>query len=243
MTQNNSDILVLDSNLRSSGSVSSAVYNCITAGLQPEGTWEVIDYSSSNQLYNVEVGVNDQLHWAEPGALTATLPAGNYTQASLNAAAKVVMDAASGSTFTFTVSADTGVVTVAIAAGTFNWEFGTVTTRRANYLLGLSPVDTLAAASLVGDLVPALRLHTHILVRIGEDGTKNVTALDGQEYSALIPLTGSFGEDLQGRKLINYQQSVFFSNITSFLTVSLFSEDGVALVNTPRYVLSLRKLF
>ena len=236
------NIIILDSDDRSGGTVLNATYNLINAG-GFSGTYEVLDYTSVNQVYNVEVGVNDQLHWAEPGALTATIPPGNYTTTTLHAAMKIVMDAASGSTFTFTENADTGVVTVAIAAGTYNWEWGTVTTRRANFLLGLSPVDTGAAASIAGDLVPNLQLHTHLLVEIPEDGTKNVNLLDGTEHSFVVPLAEDFGDPLLARKLINYQQTVFFASNFSFISVVLRTEDGVSLVNTPRYVLILRKIF
>ena len=236
------NIVVLDSNNLFTGSVQNANYRLIDAG-GVEGTYEILDYTSVNQLYNVETGVNDQLHWAEPGALTATIPAGNYNNTTLHAAMKVVMDAASASTFTFTVSVDTGLVTMAIAAGTFNWEWGTVTTRRANFLLGLSPVDTGAAASIAGDLVPDLSLHTHLLLEIPEDGTKNVTLIDGSEHSFLVPLGESFGEEILSRKLNHYQQTVFFASNLSFVNVVQRTEDGVNLVNNPRYVLVLRKIF
>lgn len=237
-----SDIIIVDSDQRSAGTVQSCSYNLLNVG-GIEGTWELIGYQSKNQFFTVEAGVNDQLHWAEPGALTATVPAGAYTQTTFNAAAKIVMDAASGSTFTFTAAADTSVVTVAIAAGTFNWEFGTVTTRRANFLLGLSPVDTGAAASIVGDIIPDLRLHTHILIDIPQDGNKDPTRLDGTEYSFMVPVDEDFGQQINSRKLVVYQQNIFFSSNISAINVNLFSETGVALVNAPRYVMTLRKLF
>lgn len=236
------NIIVLDSDLRSGGTAQNATYNLIDAG-GLFGTYEVLDYTSVNQIYNVELGVNDQLHWAEPGALTATIPPGNYNTTTLHAAMKVVMDAASGSTFTFTVAADTGLVSVAIAAGTFNWEWGTVTTRRANFLLGLSPVDTPAAASITGDLVPDLTLHTHLLLEIPEDGLKNITLIDGTEHSFLVPLGEAFGADILSRKLNHYQQTVFFATNLSFISVRQRTEDGVTLVNNPRYILVLRKIF
>ena len=150
------NIAFIDSNDRTSGTVQVAQYSLIAMG-GVQGTYEILDFQSADLMFNVELGVNDQLHWAEPGNLTATVPPGNYTQTTYGAAAKIVMDAASGSTFTFTQAADTGLVTVAIAAGTFNWEFGTTTTQSGRALLGLSAVDTGAAASIVGDLVSELR--------------------------------------------------------------------------------------
>jgi len=236
------NIVVLDSNDRFTGTVLNANYRLIDAG-GVSGTYEILDYTSVNQVFNVETGVNDQLHWVEPGALTATIPAGFYTTTTLHAAMKIVMDAASSSVFTFTVTADTGIVTVAITVGTFGWQWATVTTRRANFLLGLSPVDVVAASSITGDLVPNLELHTHLLLEIPEDGTKNVTLIDGTEHSFLVPLGEAFGAQILSRKLNHYQQTVFFASNLSFINVVQRTEDGVNLVNTPRYVLVLRKIF
>jgi len=245
MTAVQSDILILDSDLRSSGTIQSATYNLVTAGLPLEGTWELIDYSSVNQVYNVELNVNDQMHWDEgAGILIATIPPGSYTRTTLDAAAKPVMDLPSASTFSFSELADTKKVVVTIGAGSFQWQFGTVTTRRASALFGLSNVDTPLDVAIAGDIVPNLFPHTHLLVRISGDSSQNATRLNSDEYSLIIPLNDEpFGEAMGARKLMNYQQTVFFSNTTSNITVDLFTEDGVALDNTPRYVLSLRKLF
>ena len=240
-----SDIILLDSRLKSSGTNQAAQYNLIATGGIGSGTYELMGYQSSNQIFNVEAGVNDTIYWAEPGNLNATVPPGSYTVVTFNAAAKIVMDAASGSTFTFTVAADTGRTTVAIAAGTFNWEWATniALADLANSLLGHSAVDTGAAASIVGDEIPDLRSHTHILVTIAEEGSRNVTLVDGSEFSLLIPIVSAFGEDVEMRKQQDYQQSInFVSNVTT-LNVSQFTEDGTALVNQPDYVLALRKLF
>jgi hypothetical protein len=152
------------------------------------------------------------------------------------------MDAASGSTFTFVVGAETGVLTVSIAVSTFQWTFGTNTLQSANSLLGLNSVDTVLAASQVGDFLPDLGLHTHLLVRVSGDGNQHATRLNGQEYSAIIPFNENFGDPMRARKLINYQQILFFANSTSTITVTLFTEDGVALLNAPRYVLLLRRM-
>lgn len=236
------DIIVLDSNNRSSGTVQNANYNLITAGLPLVNSWEVIDYSSINQVYNVEVGVNDTVYWNEPGALTVVIPPGNYTLTTLIATLNPLMDAASGSTFTFVVGAETGVLTVSIAVSTFQWTFGTNTLQSANSLLGLNSVDTVLAASQVGDFLPDLGLHTHLLVRVSGDGNQHATRLNGQEYSAIIPFNENFGDPMRARKLINYQQILFFANSTSTITVTLFTEDGVALLNAPRYVLLLRRM-
>lgn len=240
------NLIVFDSRDRTSGTVQNATYNTINVnGL--EGTYEFLGYSSVNQVYNVEVGVNDTIYFDEDATQYAVvIPPGSYTSTTFNAAAKVVMEIAAGGTYTFTVSPATGVVTVVLTvASTFNWEFGTqiLNGDLANSLLGLSAVDTAPNPTQVGDLVPDMRLHTHIILRMNEDGSRNVDLLDGTEYSLVIPLETSYGQDINTRKGNLYSQTLqFVSNITN-LTILQYDEDGVPLVNNPEYVLTIRKLF
>lgn len=239
------NIIVIDSREKTSGTNQNAVYSLLNVG-GVQGTFELLGYKSSNQFYNVEVGVNDRLYWAEPGNLNATVPPGIYTAVTFNAAAKIVMDAASASTFTFTIDATTGKTTVAIAAGTFNWEWATnlAAGNSANALLGSNPIDTaVAVASIEGDYLPYLRLHTHVVMTITEEGSRNVDLLDGTEHSLIMPVSGVAGDDIDLRKNDSYQQIVtFLSNITN-IRVILASETGVALVHLPDYTFLLRKLF
>ena len=236
-----SDLVVLDSKQRTSGTIQSAQYNLVNMG-GVKGTYELFDYHSQNQVYNVEVGVNDTIYWTEPGALNATIPPGSYNTTTLHAAMTVVMDAASASTFTFTVNADTGKVTVAITAGTFAWAFNG-TTDGANELIGQSLTNPGASASIEGDLTPNLDPHTHIFITIPQDGTKALTVMNGTEYSSMVPLNSSFGQPIQFAKSV-YSQVVSFSpNNFTIINVELYTEDGNVLVNTPEYVLVLRKLF
>lgn len=235
------NLVVLDSRQRVSGTAGSAQYNLLPV-TGAKGTYELLSFQSVNQFYTVEVGINDTIYWAEPGNLNATVPPGNYTVTTFNAAAKVVMDAASGSTFTFTVDADTGITTVAIAAGTFNWEWATNVAAgdSANELLGHSAVDTPAAASIAGNQVPNLRLHSCIVATLQQEGSRNVDLLSGVEASCIIPLESDFGDAINCRV---FSQTFKFSSNISILNVDLATEDGTALVNAPEYVMLIRKLF
>lgn len=239
------NIIVLNSRDRTAGTPQSCTYNLLNVG-GVQGTFELLGFHSANMVYNVEAGVNDTIYWDEvSGSKTAVVPPGFYTSATFNAAAKVVMDIASTHSFTFTTAADTGLVTVAISSGTFLWEWGTriLNGDSANELLGLAPVDTLAAASQEGTLPPYMRLHTHLVLRLQEEGSRNVDLLDGTELSLIVPLQGSFGEPINNRKGDVYGQTFrFLSNITQ-LNVDLFTEDGSALGNCPEYVLTIRKVF
>lgn len=235
------DILILDSKLKVSGTNSVANYNLVTAGLSLLSTWEALDFASTNQFYTVETGVNDTVYWDEGAPFSVAVPPGNYTLTTYTAALKILMDAANGSTFTYTEDVTTGVLTVSIAAGTFSWEFGTNTTASGAQLLGLSDTDVGPLASIVGDLIPDFQLHTHILVRLSGDGNQHATSLTSQEYSFILPITTTYGQSMRPMKLVTYQQTVFYANSTSSLTVSLYTEDGLPLVNTPDYVLTIRR--
>lgn len=114
---------------------------------------------------------------------------------------------------------------MAIAAGTFSWEWASNASNNdlANRLLGHSVTDTaVAAASIEGDLIPDMRLHTHILVRIPEEGSKNVTLIDGSEYSLAITVFSNFGGDLEGRKQQHYSQTITFNSNVSTINVELW---------------------
>ena len=245
MTSTISDILVFDSDKRSSGGVQDALYNLVTAGLQPEGTWEALDFSSANEVYNVELGVNDVVYWDDDtggGPFSAVVSPGSYDRTTLDAALVALMDAAAVPNYTFTENATTGILTVSSTA-LFNWEFGTNTTRSIRKLLGVNEADTGQSGSIPGDFIPDLFLHTHLILRLSSDGNEHVRLMDASEFSFIIPLSAEFGDRIAARKLINYQQTVFYANPASTVTITLFTEDGVALVNNPRYVLTLRKLF
>ncbi len=237
-----SDLVALDSRQRTSGTVQNATYNLVNLG-GLKGTYEVIDYHSNNALYNVETGVNDTLYWTEPGALSAVVPPGMYSQADFYTAAVTVMDAASASTFTFVPDATTGFVTVSIAAGTFAWDWAG-NSNRANELVGHTATNPTAAASIVGDLVPNNTLHTHLYISIPQDGTKALTVMNGTEYSFMIPIDSNFGDPIRFKKEEAYTQTLSFGpNNFTIIQIDTYTEDGSVLLNPQEYILVLRKLF
>ena len=61
MTQNT--IYVLDSRDRLSGTINNSVYNMTPAGSVEIGTYELLNYHATNQIYNVETGVNDAIYF------------------------------------------------------------------------------------------------------------------------------------------------------------------------------------
>lgn len=249
MTTVDSEIVVLDSRERSSGaSAQTLTMDMIPSG-GVQGTYEIMGYQSVNQVYSVEAGVNDSIYFDETGGLgnlTGTILPGNYaTPALLFAAAKAAMELVGAETYTFAQDVATGLLTVSPGANLLGWEWGTnvASGDLANLLLGLLPVDVAGAASIEGTLIPDLRSHTHILLTIAEDNNHFVTIQDGSEFSLMVPLTVDFGDPIESVKQVTFQQTVRFINNISTLSISEFTEDGVALVNAPEYVLSLRRLF
>ncbi len=92
-------------------------------------------------------------------------------------------------------------------------------------------------------MIPDLRSHTHILITISEDGLHNISTIPGGEFSMMIPLTSDFGDAIESMKEETFAQQVQFTSNFTVLNVLQFTEDGVALVNAPDYVFTLRRLF
>lgn len=234
---------ILDSRSKSSGTNSVAQYNMIAAGTVPAGTYELLSFSSVNQLYNVDSS-NQNIWWDEGAAdLTAVLTAGNYTAATLATEIKVVMDPVSASTFTVVHDAAAGLFTITIAAGTYRFKFATNTTNTASSVMGYSGDGVLAAAQ-VSDRVINLSLHSKLLVLVNEDGTRNVTTLDGSEFSFYVPLKQGYQDDIDVTKTDIFAQTISLPS-SNILNVSLFTEDGVAVpvLNAPDYLLVIRRVF
>lgn len=238
-------IYVLESADRTSGTVDAAVYNMIPAGGVEIGTYELLNYHSVNQTYNVETGVNDAIYFDEgAGELgpVAIVP-GNYDAATLAAAIVVAMDSVSGSTYGVVYDAAAGKYTITITATTFSFNWATVATNKANTLMGFSATDTGLAAFHTSDNLVNLSLHTSMLIDIQEDALKNVTLLDGTEYSLMVPINEAFQSDIDSMRNTTYAQTIRFASSFNQLNVALFTEDGSVPVNSVDYVLSVRKLF
>lgn len=242
-----SDVVILSSRQRTSGTTSAAVYNLTALG-GIKGTYNLIDFQSVNSIYNVITGQNDGIYFNEgAGGFIGVIPAGNYTVTTLMASIKVAMELAGAGTYTVTQAVDTQLMNIAVAGAVATFEFEWLTNvaavNKANGLLGFGVVDTGLAADHTGTLVPNLRSHTHILCNILEDGRKNGTLMDGSEYSYMVPLP-AFGALIDFREASSYDMLLSFgpTNITT-INVHMFTEDGNVLANAPEYVMALQKLF
>jgi hypothetical protein len=246
MASVDSTIYLLNSKDRASGSVQSANFNMINSGTIGPGTYEAMSYHSKNQVYNVELGVNDSIYFDEGGSeFTAVLDPGYYDIAALLIEVDDKMDNAGG-TVSYTITYNTMTGKFNINNDTpFKLNFDVHTADPiADKLLGYDVLITqILANDQLGDFPADLTLHSQILINIDQDSAQNVTILDGTEFSLQIPLNGDYQEDIDSMKQETFSQTVVFSTNLNSLDIQLFTEDGVALVNTPDYELSLRKLF
>ena len=244
MSVNNVSYLI-DSRLRSTGTVQSGNYNFINAGGVGGGTYELLSFQMANNLYNVDT-TNQNIFWDEGGGdLTAVIPVGNYTAATLAVTMKVVMDIASGSTFTIAHGADTGLYTFTIAATTFRFKYLTNTTDVARTVTGFNALDGVLAVSQVSDVPIDLNLRKNILIDVAQDSTQNVTLLSGAEFTFTVPLddTSSFGSLVSYEKAEGYAQRMTLAANMNSLDIALFHGDGAVLTNTAEYKLLIRRLF
>lgn len=241
---------VLDSRQRSAGStLTAATFNLAALGSPVEsGTYEMLSFNSRNNLYNVD-DQNDEIYFDEGGAELGPvlLPHGYYaSQTDLAAAAKIVMDAVSGTTYTITYDALTNLFTFTPALGTFAFNWDTNSAQPiANLLFGFDTVDGVLGATQTSTQGADLDPHSNLLIRISEDGLQNVTLVNGTEYSLIVPLNVPYTAEMEALKSQTFNQTVRFVSDMNQLNVTLFTEDGVSLpiLNAAQYELIIRRVF
>ena len=241
----------LDSRQKAAGStVASAVFNLAALGSPVEaGTYEMLAFNSRNNVYNVTTGQNDEIYFDEAGPELGPvlIPEGYYaTEAALAAAAKIVMDAVSGTTYTIAYNALTNLFLFTPAAGNFAFNWSTNAAQpQANLLFGFNEVDGVAGATQTSTRGVDMDPHSQILINVVEEGLKNVTLVDGTEFSLIVPLDVPYNSELDVLKQQTFDQTIQFANSMNQLNVNLFTEDGVALpeVQAAQYELVIRRLF
>lgn len=248
MATTSNTIFILNSVDRNGGgSVQSATYNMVTAGTIGPGTFELMSYHQMNQLYNVELGVNDTIYFDEgAGEFVGVMSPGYYDVTALLVEIDSAMDAVGANTYNTTYNTVTGKFNINNGGGvTFKLRFNlNLANPIADKLLGYdSAVVQVLATDQLGDFPADLTLHDQILINIDQDSQQAVTLNNGNEYSLIIPINGAYQEDIDSMKQETFNQTVVFSTNLNSLDVQLLTEDGVALVNTPDYELVLRKLF
>ena len=243
---------VLDSRQKILGStVNIAVYNLADLGSPVEaGTYEMLSFNTRNDVYNVD-DTNDEIYFDEGGLELGPIliPHGYYTSPSdLADAIKIIMDIAGAGVYTITFNSLTNLFTFSMIGGSgvfaFNW--GTNGLQPiANLLLGFTAIDGVDNSSQTSDRGIDLDPHSNLLVRIDEDSLKNVTLVNGTEYSLIIPLTASYASEQDGLKNLTFNQTIRFVSSMNQLTVRLFLEDGSVLpnLNAAQYTLIIRRVF
>lgn len=248
-----STIYLLDSRQRAAGSsIESATFNLAALGSAVEaGTYSMLSFNSRNNVYNVD-STNDEIYFDEisGGELgPATLTHGYYASpADLGAEIKVAMELAGAGTYTVTFDTTTNLFNIAVAVvADFIFTWGTNSTQPlANNLLGFRAVNSaVSAASQTSDKGVNLDPHTNLLLSISEDALKNITLVNGTEFSLMVPLTAPYGSEINALKSQTFSQTIAFNNSMNQLNVSLFTEDGVALssINASDYVLTISRIF
>lgn len=248
MASTSNTIYILNSVDRNGGgSVQSATYNMVPGGTIGPGTYEMASYHQMNQVYNIETGVNDTIYFDEgAGEFVGVMNPGYYDITALQVEVDRAMDAVGGNTYVTTYDTVTGKLNINDGGGTtFKLRFNLhLTDPIADKLLGYdSSVVQIVATDQLGDFPVDLTLHDQILINIDQDAQQAVTILSGGEFSLIVPLNGAYQEDIDSMKQQTFNQTIVLSTNLNSLDVQLFTEDGVALLNTPDYELVLRKLF
>lgn len=166
-------------------------------------------------LYNVNA-TNNKIYFIEDvgAAATATITPGNYTTATITAAIKSALDAASPNvrTYTVTYSATTWGFVIAVSAGTFRFLFATgvggSVANSAYQVLGFAAADGVLAASQTSTGVAKLNYTDCLIIRSSIiSGSYYAPNIGGQlaaagsrqlvdNVLAVIPLNVNLGEVL-----------------------------------------------
>lgn len=244
---------VLDSRQRTSASsLVNATYNFTALGSPVEaGTYEVLFFNNRNNLYNVD-DTNNEIYFGEDGAgnFLVTLTNGYYTADELRSHVETEMNTSGGAgTYTITYDSNTNKYTFTVAGAppnTFQFLWGDNSAQPlANLLLGFDVVNSVDLISFSSTQSIELDTYSALLINIVEDGLKNVTLVDGTEYSLIFPITSAYAESSDNLKSQTFNQTVSFINSMNNLNVELYNSEGVSLTldTASPYTLVLRRVF
>jgi len=245
-----SDLILIDSRNRQGTSSTSQSF---TLGLQETlyGTYELVSFSMSNNLYNVVSGENDKLYLnhSTEGNKTITLTPGKYEGSTLATMLKTVMDAgmSGGITFTVSYSSTTGKITFTPSAGTFKFTFSTNTSASCRKIIGKNEVDDTTASAQTSDNPIELRLHDNIAIKVAQDSNQHITLLNGLEASIMIPIDNnvSFNSGvIQYQRNKGFNQYLTFGSTITYIDITVYSQDGDALpLNSTEWSMCIKKLY
>lgn len=232
----NTDFIVINSSDRELHSASSHDFE-VKLSSAIEGLYQISTCSIPNTFYNINLD-NNKIYFNDGKDQTAYITPGNYSSASIITAVKAAMDLESTITFTPTINAATGRMTIA-GDSNYSLKFNNTTNSIAG-LLGFANNETLPALTHEGSYVVNLANPSGVIVDI--NGNSNVSTSSHGVFGTLyFPIETNSSDITVFKSENSYVMYVNFIR-TNTLKIKLRDAYGKPLnLNGANWTLCLKK--
>lgn len=192
----------IDSRNRTAGDNSRYTYHLLAP--KKVSSFQVRSVAIPRCFYNV-TATNNRIDFDEGGVeLNGTIAVGLYDATSILAAVKTGMDAVSGTTYTITVSAVTGMMTFVPAVGvcSLHWSSGANTLINASEILGfrssgaVQAPDVAAAGTITSPLPIELNPEKYIFLKFSVASSSGMLSQRDSSEVMAIPVNVGAYEDI-----------------------------------------------
>ena len=219
---------------------SKATNNVFKLDKPISGTWKLLSFQMTNNLFNVD-DTNNTLYINENGIdRVITLTNGFYDINSLQTELTTAINNIASGTFTITSNSNTRQYTF-VSTSNFGFTFGSNTNSSARKLIGMNETDDSQALTHTSDIPIDLNKHKNLFIRISEDENTDVFSLSFFDTSLAINGTGSFGDMYRFDSDDNYNQYVRFRD-TKKLEFKFHDIDNNVLDLNSDYVILFEKM-
>ena len=186
------------------------------------GTWKLLSFSFTNNIFNVN-NTNNKIYFTEVStARTATLTNGNYDMNELKTEIQTAINNVASATFSVSLDTKTNKYTFTNgSSASFYFTFATNTSNSARKLLGFNANDGTTSTSQTSDIPVDLNTYQNIFVKITEDDNRDILGLSFFTSSLVINGIGSFSDIVRYNNNDNFDQYVRFHKNTKTLTLKI----------------------
>ena len=177
------------------------------------GTWKLISFNMTNNMYNVN-DTNNKIYFSETVGLGSndyivTLNNGFYDINTLKDELTTQMNNVSSGLISITVDDNARKYTFT-NTNDFGFTFETNTSNSGRRLIGKNAVDDIQNSSQISDKSVDLNKHKQFYIRISQDDNNDVFSTSYFNTSLVINGNGSFGDLYTFTAIDNYNQYVKF---------------------------------
>lgn len=201
-----------------------------------EGFYRLLEFSFSNNLYNVNNN-NNKVYVAEGVTNhTITLTNGYYTFSELATLLQTEMNDLFSDTISVTYNDNTNKLTIS-STGTFGFKFATNTLNSARHLLGFNEVDQSLASSQTSDIPMDINYYKHIFIEFDSSSNKQkiLSSLNNFPPTFIIKYSSNdYGGLFQYVQSNTYDQYIYFDKKN--ISWRIYDEYKNLIVELPNWV-------